>query len=59
MLGWRGLKPTGNGRVRSAVNVRLAPPDAVADLPVEHFAGFEKWDEVPDAARPCVRDLWF
>ena len=59
VLGWRGLKPTGNGRVRIAVNVRLAPPEAVADLPVEHFDGFDKWDEVPDAARPCVRDLWF
>ena len=59
VLGWRGLKPAGNGRVRIAVNVRLAPPEAVADLPVEHFDGFDKWEEVRDDARPCVRDLWF
>ena len=32
VLCWRGLRPEKDGRRRIAVNIRLAPPDAVADL---------------------------
>ena len=41
-----------------AVNVRLAPPEDVAALPVRHLDGFDTWNAVASDAR-CVRDLWF
>ncbi len=58
VLCWRGLRPHPDGRRRMAVNVRLAPPDAVAHLPIQHFDGLESFDDLPDDGR-CVRDLWF
>lgn len=58
MLAWRGLLPGSSGRTRIAVNVRLAPPEAVADLPIEHFDGLETFDDLPRDGR-CVRDMWF
>jgi hypothetical protein len=54
---WRGLKLT-EGRRRIAVNVRLAAPDAVAGLPIDHFDGLETFRDLPGDGR-CVRDLWF
>jgi hypothetical protein len=41
-----------------AVNLRLAPPEAVAHLPIDHFDGFDTYDDLPADGR-CVRDLWF
>jgi hypothetical protein len=59
MAFWRGLKPHEDGRTRIAVNVRLADdPATVADLPIEHFDGFDKWEDLPSDGR-CVRDMWF
>ncbi len=58
VLGWRGLRLQPDGRRRMAVNVRLAPPEAVADLPVDHFEGLETFEDLPPDGR-CVRDLWF
>ena len=55
---WRGLRVDAQGRRRMAVNVRLAPPEAVADLPIDHFDGLDKFDDLPRDGR-CVRDLWF
>lgn len=55
---WRGLRLEQDGRRRVAVNVRLAEPDAVADLPIDHFDGLDTFDDLPRDAR-CVRDLWF
>jgi hypothetical protein len=55
---WRGLKPRDDGRRRIAVNVRLAEPDAVGALPVDHFDGFESWSDLPRDGR-CVADMWF
>lgn len=37
VLYWRGLTPELDGRRRMAVNVRLAPPEAVAALQINHF----------------------
>ena len=55
---WRGIKPREDGRIRMAVNLRLADdPEAVAALPVEHFDGLN-WKEGPRDGR-CVRDMWF
>jgi hypothetical protein len=58
VLCWRGLRLDPEGRRRIAVNVRLAEPDAVADLPIERFDGLETFNDLPSDGR-CVRDLWF
>lgn len=58
VLAWRGLRPSAGGRTRIAVNVRLAPPEAVADLPIDHFDGLDTHDDLPRDGRR-VRDLWF
>ena len=38
-----------------AVNVRLSEPEAVADIPIDHFDGFDKFDDLPRDGK-CVRD---
>lgn len=58
VLAWRGLRSGSSGRTRIAVNVRLAPPEAVANLPIDHFDGLDSFDDLPRDGR-CVRDLWF
>jgi len=55
---WRGLATDASNRRRIAVNIRLAPPEAVAHLPIDHFDGLETWKDLPSDGR-CVRDLWF
>jgi len=57
VLSWRGLRPEPGGRRRMAVNLRLAPPDAVAALPIDHFDGLDTFEDLPPSGR-CVRDLW-
>jgi hypothetical protein len=54
---WLGARIEDDGRRRIAVNVRLAPPDAVAHLTVDHFDGLDSFDDLPSDGR-CVRDLW-
>ncbi len=58
VIAWRGLRLPEDGRRRIAVNVRLADPEAVADLPIDHFDGLDSFDDLPSDDR-CVRDLWF
>jgi len=58
VLCWRGLRLDKDGRRRIAVNVRLAEPDAVAHLLIDHFDGLDKFDDLPRDGR-CVRDMWF
>ena len=58
VLCWRGLKLDEEGRRRIAVNLRLAPPEAVAALSIDHFDGLDTFDDLPRDHR-CVRDLWF
>ncbi len=58
VLCWRGLHLEPDGRRRMAVNVRLAPPEAVAELPIDHFDGLDSFDDLPRDGR-CVKDLWF
>ncbi len=57
VLCWRGLALSPDGRRRIAVNLRLASPDAVADIPIRAFDGLDAFSERPDDGR-CVRDLW-
>lgn len=58
VVAWRGLRPEEDGRRRLAVNIRLADPVAVADLPIDHFDGLDSFDDLPRDGR-CVRDMWF
>jgi hypothetical protein len=58
VLSWRGLHLEHDGRRRMAVNVRLAPPEAVQDLAIDHFDGLETFEDLP-SRNLCVRHLWF
>ena len=58
VLCWRGLRVGAEGRRRIAVNLRLAEPDAVAALEIDHFDGFGAFEDLPRDGR-CVRDMWF
>ena len=55
---WRALKVDEQGRRRIAVNLRLTEPGAIADLPIDHFDGLEKWEDQPRDGR-CIKDMWF
>jgi hypothetical protein len=55
---WRSLEPDAQGRRRIAVNLRLTEPEPIAHLPIDHFDGLEKWEDLPRDGR-CIRDLWF
>lgn len=55
---WRGIKPHEDGRRRIAVNLRLAEPDAVRDIPIRHFEGLDSFEDLPMDGR-CVGDMWF
>ena len=57
VLAWRALQAGDDGRRRMAVNVRLAPLAAVADLPIDHFDGLKTFEDLPADDR-VVRDLW-
>ncbi len=58
VLCWRSTHVDEDGRRRMAVNIRLAPPEAVADLVIDHFDGLDSFDDLPRDGR-CVKDLWF
>ena len=57
MAFWRGLQKDKEGRVRIAVNLRLAAPEAVARIPIDHFDGLNTFDDLPRDGR-CVADYW-
>jgi len=55
---WRAQRPETDGRRRLAVNVRLAEPEVVAKLPIDHFDGLNTFDDLPRDGK-CVADYWF
>ena len=55
---WRALAPNAEGRRRIAVNLRLAEPEAVARIPIEHFDGLVTFEDLGKDGR-CVADYWF
>jgi hypothetical protein len=58
VVSWRGLGADADGRTRIAVNLRLADPDAVAEIPLLRFDGLHTFEDLPvDGKR--VRDVWF
>lgn len=54
---WR-LQSAETGRRRIAVNLRLAEPEAVAQIPIDHFDGLKTFKDLPRDGR-CVSDYWF
>jgi len=55
---WYGLGTDEQGRRRVAVNLRMTEPGPVAEVPIRHFDGLERWEARPGDGR-CVKDLWF
>ena len=55
---WRAITPDKQGRRRIAVNLRLTEPGPVAGVPIDHFDGLDKFEDLPRDGR-CVGDLWF
>jgi hypothetical protein len=55
---WRSLEPGSDGRRRIAVNLRFAEPEAVAAIPIDHFDGLGRFEDLPRDGR-CVADYWF
>ncbi len=55
---WRALEADAQGRRRIAVNLRLAEPDAVAAIPIDHFEGLVSFQDLPRDGK-CVADYWF
>lgn len=55
---WRAQATDEQGRRRIAVNLRLAEPDEVARIPIDHFDGLGSFDDLPRDGR-CVSDYWF
>lgn len=41
-----------------AVNLRLAEPEAVANIPIQRFEGLKSFEDLPLDGR-CVGDYWF
>lgn len=54
---WRSLTTGGDGRRRIAVNLRLAEPEGVARIPIDHFDGLNEFEDLPRDGR-CVADYW-
>ncbi len=55
---WRGSDVDKDGRRRIAVNLRLAEPETVAKIPIDHFDGLDTFEDLPRDGR-CVADYWF
>jgi hypothetical protein len=55
---WRATRADKAGRRRMGVNIRLAEPDKVADIPIDHFDGLNTFTDLPRDGR-CVADYWF
>lgn len=55
---WRGLRVDERQRRRIAVNLRLTEPGPIAHLPIDHFDGLDRFDDLPRDGR-CIKDLWF
>ena len=55
---WRARQEDQEGRRRMAVNLRLAEPEAVAHIPIDHFDGLNTFHDLTRDGR-CVADYWF
>jgi hypothetical protein len=55
---WQSLQASAEGRRRIAVNLRMTEPGPIEKLPIDHFDGLEKWEDLPRDGR-CIKDMWF
>lgn len=55
---WRAKSLDQEGRRRIAVNLRLAEPETVMDIPIDHFDGLDSFNDLPRDGRR-VADYWF
>lgn len=56
---YRQYVPNEEGYHRTAVNVRMADtPEQVYELLIDHFDGFDKFEDLPRDGRK-VKDFWF
>lgn len=55
---WRATRPGKDGRRRIAVNLRLAEPDQVGGIIIDHFDGLDTFKDLGRDGR-CVADMWF
>lgn len=53
---WRAIEANTAGRRRSAVNLRLTDPEAVAAVPLDLFDGLNTWQDLARDGR-CFADL--
>jgi len=56
-----GVRPLEGGKKRVAVNLRMIKQEqleTILELPIDHFDGFDKFDDLPRDDR-CVKHLWF
>ena len=51
-------KPNEEGRHWTAVNMRMTDPEPIAHLEIDHFDGYDSWDDLPRDGR-TVRHMWF
>ncbi|GAK68931.1 hypothetical protein RRU01S_03_00990 [Agrobacterium rubi TR3 = NBRC 13261] len=58
LVSWRGTKADADGRLRVAVNLRLAEPADVAQIPIVRFDGLHSFEDLPMDGRR-VGDYWF
>jgi hypothetical protein len=54
---WRAQQLEEDGRRSIAVNLRLAEPELVARIPIDHFDGLDTFKDLPRDGR-CVADYW-
>ena len=55
---WKLLRVTEEGKRPMAVNLRMANPEVVQHLPIDHFEGLVSFQDLPRDER-CVKDMWF
>jgi len=58
LVSWRARRPMADGRIRIAVNLRLAEPEDVAQIPLQCFEGLHSFEDLPRDGRR-VADVWF
>lgn len=58
LISWRGLRPNDKDQTRIAVNLRLADPEEVSEIPLQRFDGLRSFDDLPLDGR-TVADVWF
>ena len=55
---WRARQKNQDGRRRIAVNLRLAEPEDVAQIPIDRVDGLHEFQQLPRDGRH-VADYWF